>query len=323
MALGEFELIARYFAGALGGRNDVVLGVGDDAALVRVPSGSELVVAADTIVAGAHFPENTAADAIGHRALAVNLSDLAAMGATPAWFTLALTLPRADEAWLAAFSRGLLELAREFDMALIGGDTTSGPLTVTVQAMGLVASGSALRRSGAGEGDAVFISGTMGDAAAGLAIQQGRLAAQSPTARAYLVDRFLRPAPRVALGRALLGVASAAIDVSDGLLGDLAKLLDASRLGARVELDAVPVSTQLAGTLDRDAALRIATAGGDDYELCFTVPAARLPAVTAVAAQARVALTRIGTVEATPGVRCFRAGKPVAADIAGFEHFSR
>lgn len=322
MSLGEFEIIAKYFSGALAGRDDVVLGVGDDAALVRVPQGRELVVAADTIVSGVHFPPDTAPEAIGYRALAVNLSDLAAMGATPAWFTLALTLPRAEESWLAAFSRGLLDLAREFNMALVGGDTTSGPLTVTVQALGHIAGDAALRRSGAGEGDAILVSGTPGDAAAGLAVLEGRLAPESAAARTYLVDRFLRPVPRVALGLALVGLASAAIDVSDGLLADLEKLLSASRKGARVELDRLPLSAELTQSADPTSVLRSATTGGDDYELCFTVPTARLPALATIQTRARVPLTRIGTVEATPGLRCFMDGKPLETDVAGFDHFS-
>lgn len=322
MALGEFEIIAKYFSDALGGRDDVILGVGDDAALMRVPQGRELVVAADTIVSGVHFPVDAEPEAIGYRALAVNLSDLAAMGATPAWFTLALTLPRADASWLAAFSRGLLDLAREFNVALVGGDTTSGPLTITVQAMGHAASGAALRRSGAGEGDAIFVSGTPGDAAAGLAILQGRLAPGSAAARTYLIDRFFRPVPRVALGLALVGVASAAIDISDGLLGDLEKLLSASRKGARVDLDLLPLSAQLAQSGDRASALRSATTGGDDYELCFTVPTSRLSAIAAIQTRARVSLTRVGSVEAAPGLRCFEDGKRVETGFAGFDHFS-
>lgn len=229
--LGEFELIAKYFSGADGGRQDVVLGVGDDAALLRVPEGRELVVAADTLVSGVHFPPGTPAAAIGHRALAVNLSDLAAMGATPAWFTLALTLPRAEEMWLEEFSRGLLELARRFDVALVGGDTTSGPLAMTVQAMGHAAPGTAIRRSGARPGDGIYLSATTGDAAAGLAVLQGEIEIASEAARAELIARFLWPEPRVALGAALVGVASAAIDVSDGLLADLQKLLGASQIG--------------------------------------------------------------------------------------------
>lgn len=321
MALGEFEIIAKYFGGAFAGRDDVVLGVGDDAALVRVPEGRELVVAVDTIVAGVHFPPDIPPEAIGHRALAVNLSDLAAMGATPAWFTLALTLPRADEAWLAAFSRGLLDLAGAFDVALVGGDTTSGPLAITVQAMGHALPGAAIRRSGAHTGDAIFVSGTPGDAAAGLAVLRGRLAPRSSAAGAYLLGRFLRPAPRVALGRALVGVASAAIDVSDGLFGDLDKLLTASHLGARVELDALPLSAELAQSVDRATALRNATAGGDDYELCFTVPTPRLEAIAEIQARARVSLTRIGTVEATLGLRCFSDGTRVEMELGAFDHF--
>jgi thiamine-monophosphate kinase len=325
VALGEFQIIEKYFSSALAGREDVILGVGDDAALMRVPRGRELVVAVDTIVAGMHFPPESLPESVGYRALAVNLSDLAAMGATPAWFTLALTLPLslAEESWLEGFSRGLLDLARQFDMALVGGDTTSGPLAVTVQVMGHVAKGAAVRRSGAGAGDAIFVSGTPGDAAAGLAILQGRLEPQSITARAHLLDRFLRPVPRVALGLALGGVASAAIDVSDGLLGDLEKLLVASGRGARVEIDKLPLSAELAQSVDVGSAIRSATAGGDDYELCFTVPPSRVAALSDIQQRERVALTRIGTVEATPGLRCFRDGRPLELRAAGFDHFTR
>lgn len=321
--LGEFELIAKYFATATGGRQDVVLGVGDDAALLRVPEGRELVVAADTLVAGVHFPPGTPPAAIGHRALAVNLSDLAAMGATPAWFTLALTLPRAEEMWLEEFSRGLLELARRFDVALVGGDTTSGPLAMTVQAMGHAAPGTAIRRSGAHPGDGIYLSATTGDAAAGLAVLQGEIEIASEEARAELIARFLWPEPRVALGTALVGVASAAIDVSDGLLADLQKLLGASQVGGQLDLDLPPVSPALMQIADARAALQFAAAGGDDYELCFTAPEAHAGAVQRIAGALEIPLTRIGVVEAAPGLRCFSGGRQVDLRVAGFDHFKR
>ncbi len=321
MPLGEFELIAKYFSRGAQGRPDVVLGVGDDAALLRVPEGRELVVAADTVVSGVHFPSGIPPAAIGHRALAVNLSDLAAMGATPAWFTLALTLPRVDEEWLAEFSRGLFELAGRFGMALVGGDTTSGPLAITVQAMGHATPGTSILRSGARSGDDIYLSATTGDAAAGLAVLQGELDIASETARADLIDRFLWPEPRVELGAALVGVASAGIDVSDGLLADLGKLLAASDCGGRLDLDLPPVSPALMQVADPRAALGFAAAGGDDYELCFTAPPGNAAAVERIAAALAIPLTRIGVVESAKGLRCFRDGREVQVQAGGFDHF--
>ncbi|MGH8179387.1 MAG: thiamine-phosphate kinase, partial [Steroidobacteraceae bacterium] len=213
MSLSEFELIDRYFRGCGAKRADVRLGVGDDAALLECPAGADLVAAIDTLVDGVHFPHGSPPASIGHRALAVNLSDLAAMGARPAWALLALTLPRVDEAWLSEFAAGMAALARAHDVALVGGDTTSGPLCVTVQALGYVPRSTALLRSGSAAGDALFVSGTPGDAAAGLGVEQGRVSAAGQAA-AYLRERFLYPAPRLALGERLRGYASACIDVS-------------------------------------------------------------------------------------------------------------
>jgi thiamine-monophosphate kinase len=272
-------------------------------------------VAADTLVAGVHFPEDCPADAVGHRALAVNLSDFAAMGATPAWFTLALTLPRADEAWLAGFSGGLLGLARREGVALIGGDTTAGPLTISVQLLGFVPPGAALRRAGAKPGDLVCVSGTPGDAAAGLASLQNRLEIADAKARAALRERFLHPQPRLALGQELRGVATAAIDISDGLLADLAKLLEASGVGACIELDRLPFSPALRQSCPNEQAREFAMHGGDDYELCFTLPpacAAQLPKWGASA---------IGVIEEKPGLRGRLGGNPVSLSIGGYDHF--
>src|SRR5215472_16941657 len=233
MPLGEFALIDRYFRALGAARGDVAIGVGDDAALLRVPEGAELVAATDTLVGGVHFPPQSTPASIGHRALAVNLSDLAAMGARPAWALLALTLPEADEQWLTEFAAGFGALARAHDVALIGGGTTRGPLTVTVQLLGHVPHGRALTRAGGRPGDVLFVSGSPGDAGAGLAIEQGRLAAPADAAP-YLRERFLLPAPRVALGERLRGYARACIDVSDGLLGDAGKLASASGSGAEI-----------------------------------------------------------------------------------------
>src|SRR5712671_1588887 len=245
MPLSEFALIERYFSTCGAQRPDVLAGIGDDAALLAVAPEAELVAATDTLVAGVHFPHQSPPASIGHRSLAVNLSDLAAMGARPAWALLALTLPDADEGWLAEFAAGFSALARAHEVALVGGDTTRGPLCVTVQLLGQVPRGEALRRSGGRAGDALFVSGTPGDAAAGLALEQGRLQApaEAPAeALAYLRERFLLPTPRMALGERLRRHASACIDVSDGLLGDAGKLADASRAGVEISFGAVPVS---------------------------------------------------------------------------------
>jgi thiamine-monophosphate kinase len=322
MPLGEFELINRFFARGGPQRSDVSLGIGDDAALVRVPEGTELVVAVDTIVAGVHFPAATSPQDIGYRALAVNLSDVAAMGATPAWATLALTLPAADEGWLEGFCSGFFELARMHEVMLIGGDTNSGPLNITVQIMGHAPIGKALRRSGARVGDLIVVSGHVGDAAAGLALLERRAAADQ-SHRDQLIARFLRPQPRIALGLALRDVASAAIDISDGLAADLTHILEASGVGARLNLDALPLSESLAASFESQRALELAFGGGDDYELCITVPAPRAHLLAEIAASSGCPLTRVGIIEVQPGLRSFLKGIPVTPAQRGFQHFSR
>lgn len=322
MPIGEFELIERYFSKGFAQRNDVAIGVGDDAAVVQVPTGSELVVAVDTLVSGVHFPAGMAPEHVGHRALAVNLSDLAAMGASPCWCTLALTLPSVEERWLENFARGFRELALRHDVALIGGDTTRGPLTISVQILGVVPTGAAILRSGAEPGDLVFVSGTPGDAAAGLGLIQGTISAAQPGVADNLRQRFLAPTPRVELGLALRGIASAAIDVSDGLHADLNKLLVASGMGAGLYLDRLPLSRALLDCQGFARARRLALSGGDDYELCFTVPADRVSAAERAAATVACAIRRIGTIEAQPGLRCFDGGRPVSADAVGYDHFA-
>jgi thiamine-monophosphate kinase len=318
MPPGEFELIARYFTGRGAARDDVKLSVGDDAAVVTPRAGAELVLALDTIVAGVHFPADTGARFVGHRALAVNLSDLAAMGAEPAWALLGLTLPAADESWLTGFAAGLDELARRFGVALIGGDTTRGPLAATVTVGGWVAAGCALTRGGAQAGDDLWVSGTTGDAGAGLAILQGKIAA-SGAAREELLRRFLLPEPRVGLGLALGGIASACIDISDGLAGDLEKLCRASGVGARLDCARLPLSAPLVETVGDAAAMRFALTAGDDYELLFTAPAT---ARHTIADLARLVPVRcIGSISAQPGVRLQGAG--IERDLVhGFDHFA-
>lgn len=323
---GEFELIERFFRRpaelARQMRGDVILGIGDDAALLDVPAGMQLVAALDTLVEGRHFPVGTAAASLGHRALAVNLSDLAAMGAEPAWFLLSLTLPEARQEFLEGISRGLLDLAQEHAVALVGGDTTAGPLSVSVQALGLVEPGTALSRNAARPGDLLFVSGTPGDAAAGLALEQGVPPAPQLAAvqQHYLRKRFLYPTPRIALGRALRGLASACIDVSDGLAADAGKLAQASGCGVHIDADRLPISTELAAQLG-DAAVRVALTGGDDYELCFTVPAARAAEIPARLANVKCQVTCIGVIEKSGGVRASSNAVAVGFDLRGYDHF--
>ncbi|HEY6643604.1 thiamine-phosphate kinase [Povalibacter sp.] len=312
MSLGEFDIIARYFTQA-DARSDVLLGIGDDAAVVAIPPDRRLVVAMDTIVEGVHFPAGTDAADIGYRALAVNLSDIAAMGAQPSWMTLSLSLPHSAISWLERFSAGLLDLARHHGVSLIGGDTVKGPMVITVQVAGLVETDRWLTRAGARAGDLLFISGTPGEAAAGLAsIQQG--VPQSAASR-HLQRRFLRPEPRVSLGRELRTLASAAMDVSDGLLTDLDKLCAASHCGARVDIDKVPTSAAMQELFDAATCADFALAGGDDYELLFTVSPDRAAAVPASA-------SCIGVITEGTTVSCLRDGQPVTVARRGYDHFS-
>jgi thiamine-monophosphate kinase len=320
VSLSEFDLIDRYFRGCGARRADVRVGVGDDAAILECPAGTELVAAVDTLVDGVHFPHGSPPASVGHRALAVNLSDLAAMGARPAWALLALTLPRADESWLSEFAAGMAALARDHEVALVGGDTTSGPLCITVQVLGHVQRTSALLRSGGQPGDAVFVSGTPGDAAAGLAIEQGRLAAGGEEA-AYLRDRFLYPAPRLALGECLRRYAGACIDVSDGLLGDASKLARASGCGVEISYGDVPVSEALMRTAGEERARELALTGGDDYELCFSVRPAHVARLLADLPPDRWGYTRIGTLRESPGADVLRDGSVMSLSHSGYDHF--
>jgi thiamine-monophosphate kinase len=328
--IGEIDLIARYFKplDRPGGRAraDVVLGVGDDAAILRVPAGQELIAAIDTLVSGTHFLPGCDPASIGHRALAVNLSDLAAMGATPAWALLALTLPVAEQGFLGAFARGFGALAAAHEVALVGGDTTAGPLAATVQVLGFAPPGVALRRDGARAGDRVFVSGTPGDAAAGLLLERGAEGGLVPPAALAaeaeaLRRRFLFPTPRVALGVALRGLASACIDVSDGLAGDAGKLAAASGCGVRLEADALPVSEALVALVGRERAQALALGGGDDYELCFTVPPSRLAELPAALARGGCLAHGIGVLEHAPGLRLVRGGSILSQPPQGFDHF--
>lgn len=318
--MDEFTLIDRYFARHGRRRPDVVLGVGDDAAVCRLPEGASLVVTTDMLVEGVHFPPATEAAAVGHKALAVNLSDLAAMGADPAWFTLALSLPQPDETWLDAFTGGLFALADRSNCELVGGDTVRGPRTVAIQALGTVPEGQALRRSGAAAGDRIYVTGTLGDAALGLAAVKGSFDPGAEHAK-FFQSRLDRPEPRLEEGRALRGIASAAIDISDGLIADLGHILSASGVGARLQLDRIPLSPAydaVRPSTGWDAAL----SGGDDYELCFTVSAARVPHLERIVSDWSCGARYIGEIVAQPGLRIDDAdGREYRPQHSGHKHF--
>jgi thiamine-monophosphate kinase len=313
MPLSEFQLIARYFESLAPAspEHGVVLGIGDDAAILQLPPGEDLLVSIDTLVSGVHFPPTLSPRAIGHRALAVNLSDLAAMGARPLWFTLALTLPDANEAWLAAFAEGLGTLARSSGIALVGGDTTRGPLSITIQVHGAVARGTALRRDGARPGDDLWVTGHPGLSALGLRRLQAGVPDDDPACAV-----FVWPEPRLAFGRALVGLATAAIDVSDGLLADAGHIAERSGCAIEIEATRLPLAEGLAA-LGREDALALCLAGGDDYELCFTAPPSAAPSVDAAAARLGLPCRRIGRVTEGHGARCAGYSPPTT----GFQHF--
>jgi thiamine-monophosphate kinase len=317
--VSEFDLIRRHLTGVGAGRDDVLVDVGDDCALLRVPPGRELAVGIDTLVAGVHFLPDCDPAALGWKSLAVNLSDLAAVGAEPAWATLALTLPEADAGWVAAFARGFGELAAAEDVRLVGGDLTRGPLTITVQAHGLVPADHALRRSGARPGDLICVSGALGDA--GLALRH--LSAGEPVDD-YLRRRLERPTPRVALGEMLRDIATSAIDLSDGLIADLGHVLAASGCAARLDLERVPMADQVAAVVAERDDWALPLASGDDYELCFTLPPAAACQLPVLGAAAGCPLTIIGDIEAGSGLRCVRAnGSLWRPSGGGYDHFRR
>ncbi|HEX4974956.1 MAG TPA: thiamine-phosphate kinase [Pseudomonadales bacterium] len=326
MAIAEFALIERYFKQAQPTQRDLVLGIGDDAALVTVPAGQQLCVAVDTLVAGVHFPHATSAFDIGYKALAVNLSDMAAMGACPRWFTLALTLPNTDEQWLKEFSAGLFALATQHDLALIGGDTTAGPLTISIQILGLLPLGHALLRSGAQIGDDIYVSGSIGDAGLTLRLLQKKEPVLAAADRDFLLERLNRPTARVKLGQALLPLAHAAIDISDGLLVDLSHILTRSQCGARLWLDKIPLSqAYVRGNPKHDSTAKImnAACAGDDYELCFTAPSKHRAALTSLSQDLSLPLTRIGEIIAEQGLFSADAqGRLSPLQARGFEHFA-
>jgi thiamine-monophosphate kinase len=316
--IGEFEIIARYFSRE-SGDPDVVLGVGDDAAVLAIDGLAAVTV--DTLVAGVHFPDAMSPDLLGYRLMAVNLSDLAAMGAQPRWATLALTLPSADEEWLQGFSRGLFELADRYGVSLVGGDLTRGPLTATLQLIGRVERDRILRRGGGEAGDDIYVTGTLGDSSAGIALITERAEAPQGSAAEALKQRFYRPVPRVGAGLALGGLASAAIDVSDGLLADLGHICEASGCGAVLDVEHVPLSAELLLLFPPQAALAHALGGGDDYELCFTAPPSQAEAVEAALEASGTLVRRVGQLVPGDSVTCRRDGEPYTPAVHGYRHF--
>lgn len=315
----EFDLIKSYFTRPA---KRTVLGVGDDAALVRVTDGNELAISTDMLLAGRHFFAEDDPESLGHKVLAVNLSDLAAMGATPRWALLSLALPEANEQWLARFSAGWYALAQQHGVSLIGGDTTRGPMAFSVTIMGEIARGQALRRSGAKAGDEIWVSGTLGDAALALAYLQRRIQI-TPHAAAAVLPRLHRPTPRIKLGRKLLGLAHSAIDISDGLVADLGHVLEASGLGAEIRLDDLPVSETLRAYWQDDVARHAVLAGGDDYELCFTAKAIQHAAIMKIGKGLKLPLTCIGHITRKPGLVVRDADDQIFNfEGSGFDHFA-
>ena len=315
----EFDLIAKHFTRETPG---AVLGVGDDCALLAPTPGMQLAVSSDMLLEGRHFSPQDSPAGLGHKSLAVNLSDLAAMGATPRWATLSIALPEADDAWLTAFARGLFRMADLHGIELVGGDTTRGPLTISITVMGEVPPGQALRRDGARAGDDIWVSGVLGSAAMALAYRQGRVSMDQVDAARVLPALYL-PMPQVELGIALRGIAHSAIDISDGLLGDLGHILERSNMGATLEFAALPTLPVVQAYLHEAVARNCVLAGGDDYELCFTAPPSRRDAVLAAATDADVAVTRIGRIQAEPGLTVLDAdGRALTLDQTGYDHFA-
>lgn len=316
----EFELIKRYFAEQSVKRKDVILGIGDDCALISAPTNQEIAITTDTLVSGVHFPVNTSPRAIGHKAIAVNLSDLAAMGAEPSWVSLAITLPKVEESWVTEFCQGAFELCEYFNVELIGGDTTQGPLSVTITAQGLCPEGTALKRSGAKPGDWIYVTGEVGDAALALKHLQEEVVIE-PAFRDSVIERLDFPKPRVLAGQTIRLYASAAIDISDGLIADLGHICESSNVGANIVLDSLPMSQGMQATMG-DSGIELALNGGDDYELLFVVTEANKVGMETALSQLGIAYTCIGQTNNTNKITTTLNNQPVSIASHGFEHFS-
>ncbi|MDF2940112.1 MAG: thiL [Gammaproteobacteria bacterium] len=319
MAIHEFDLIERYFKRPSTAPG-IAKGIGDDCAILEIPEGHQLAVSIDTLVSGVHFPEHTKAYDIGYKALAVNLSDCAAMGAKPLWATLAISLPKADEAWLKAFAEGFFVMANSCGVALIGGDTTRGPLSISVQIHGIIPKGKALLRASAKSGDDIYATGTLGDAGLALQTLLGHLPKLDSTQQSYIESRLNRPSPRVEIGQALQNIAHACIDISDGLAADLNHILKASRVGAEIELDKLPLSAALKN-LDPQKAIELALHSGDDYELCFTATPGMEDKIQALSHYTQTPITKIGKIVQEPGLFSLDANNKVMIKPSGYIHF--
>ena len=317
MAISEFGLIERFFNQQTCKNSNIRLGIGDDCALLSVPDGYELAVTTDTMVENVHFFAGTDPEKLGYKLLAVNLSDLASMGAQPVAVTLALTLPKVDESWLTAFSKGFFQLANKYSVDLIGGDTTSGPLTMTLQAMGLVPAGLALKRSGAKPGDLIYLTGNPGNAGLGLKIEQGYRCTN-----AYVMTRqFHQPEPRINVGLSLRSIATACIDISDGLASDLGHILQASNKGASIAWDKLPLSSEVIKYIQTTGDWQMPLTAGDDYELCFTVPPEKKALFESLSACLECTSNTIGEIQDRPGLRLYKDNKTETLKAKGFEHF--
>lgn len=321
--MNEFELINHFFIDKQDhNRSDVVLGIGDDCAILEIPKGHQLVLSMDTLIEGVHFPKATQPFDVGYKALAVNMSDLAAMGATPAWITLALTLPSVDKEWLSAFSEGLFSLARQFNVQLIGGDTTRGPLSITIQAHGFVSMDAGVRRCGAKPGDLIYVTNTLGDAGLALShIKQERILSSDVFEAVAL--KLNRPLPRIKESVLLAKMATSMIDVSDGLIADLGHILKASQVGAVLSLAQIPLSVALKQSVKRSDALTFALSAGDDYELCFTIPKCQQQAFEGIMSAKGCMITHIGQITAERALCFIDSDKECFADLLlnGYTHF--
>ncbi|MEC6796048.1 thiamine-phosphate kinase [Photobacterium sp. S4TG1] len=322
MAKNEFDIIKQYFAHQQQQRDDVVLAIGDDCALVNVPANHYVAISTDSLVAGTHFLADADPALVAYKALASNISDLAAMGATPAWVSLALTLPSIDEAWLAPFCHSFFELANRYNIQLIGGDTTKGPLSITLTIQGLVPQGQALTRSGAQVGDDIYVTGNLGDSAAGLALILNQSQCDSPLAAA-LIERHFKAQPRVNVGEALRGIASAALDISDGVIADVTHISDRSQVAIDIDVEKLPLSAELLAFCDgdRQQAQQLALTSGEEYELCFTASKANRDALAVALAHTNVKYSCIGQVTAGCGLSLLQLGEPLRWKLSGWDHF--
>lgn len=319
--MSEFSIIKKYFTGSTKARSDIVLGIGDDCAIFRPCADFEYLISVDAFLENIHFPSCTSPQDVGYKALAVSLSDVAAMGGDPIWVTMALAMPQQNDAWLAGFAQAFAELAEQYNVQLIGGDTTRGPLGVVVQIAGQVPVGGAITRRGANPGDVIYVTGVIGDAGLGLKIINNEVSIDNELSQP-LLNRLNRPEPRVQLGRALRDVASAAIDISDGLLQDLQHILDNSHVGAIIHVNQIPISIHYQNILDTLDGWQVPLSSGDDYELCFTVPPENQWKIESLAVSAGCALTRIGEITREQGLVCLSSdGQELPIIKSGFDHF--